>query len=156
MKKSNKYLKIILIIIWMIIIFIFSSENGNKSENTSRKITDKVIELVTDEEAKENKILVENTDKIIRKLAHYSIYTVGGVLIMSYAYTIGKNRKPQILYSIIFGASYAITDEIHQFFVSERSARIFDVGIDTLGVITGILIYLVLRKTIEIFKEIKK
>ena len=33
--------------------------------------------------------------------------------------------------------------------IIRRSARIFDVGIDTLGVITGILIYMTLMKLIN-------
>ena len=34
-----------------------------------------------------------------------------------------------------------------------RSARVFDVSIDTLGVITGIAIYVVIRKNIERRKD---
>ena len=69
---------------------------------------------------------------------------------MNYAYTTDKKPKEKVIYSILFGAGYAVTDELHQFFVSGRSARIFDVGIDTLGVATGILIYLIIRKVIDI------
>lgn len=71
-------------------------------------------------------------------------------LIMNYAYTINTKTKEKIIGSIVFGAGHAVTDELHQLFVSGRSARIFDVGIDTLGVITGILIYLITRKVIKI------
>lgn len=148
-----KIFKIILILIWMVAIFTFSNENGEKSGNTSKKVTIAIVETVTDTEVDEDEPIIEKTDKIIRKLAHYTIYTIGGLLIINYFYTIDKGTKEKILYSIIFGAGYAITDEIHQFFVSERSARIFDVGIDTLGVITGILIYLVIRKGIEVAKR---
>lgn len=69
---------------------------------------------------------------------------------MNYAYTTEKTMKQKMLYSITFGAGYAITDEIHQFFVSGRSAQILDIGIDTAGVIIGVLIYLTLRKLIEL------
>ncbi len=68
---------------------------------------------------------------------------------MNYTYSIEKTKKQKILGSLLFGAFYATTDEIHQYFVPGRSARLFDVGIDTLGVLTGILIYLVLRKLID-------
>lgn len=148
-----KIFKIILILIWMVTIFTFSNESGEKSGNTSKKVTIAIVETVTDTEVDEDEPIIEKTDKIIRKLAHYTIYTIGGILIINYFYTIDKGTKEKIIYSIVFGAGYAITDEIHQFFVSERSARIFDVGIDTLGVITGILIYLVIRKGIEVAKR---
>ena len=65
---------------------------------------------------------------------------------MNYAYATDRKPKEKIIYSILLGAGYAVTDELHQFFVAGRSARIFDVGIDTLGVITGVLIFLVLLK----------
>lgn len=152
-EKCIKIFKIILVVIWMIIVFMFSNENGTESSNTSRKVTVTVVKTFSDKTEEENEPIIQRVEKVIRKLAHYSIYTIGGILIINYVYTIDKNNKEKVLYSIAFGAGYAITDEIHQFFVSERSARIFDVGIDTLGVITGIAIYLVIRKIIDTAKN---
>ena len=60
-----------------------------------------------------------------------------------------REEYRKILYSIIFGGSYAITDEIHQIWVPGRSGNIFDVGIDTLGVVTGVLIYITFRKILK-------
>lgn len=151
-KKQIKIFKIILIVIWMTVVFTFSNEGGTKSSNTSRKVTEVIVQTISDKSIDENEQLIEKTDKIVRKLAHYTIYTIGGILIFSYVNTIDKSKKEKILYSIAFGACYAVTDEIHQFFVSGRSARIFDVGIDTLGVITGIGIYLVIIKIIKTTK----
>ena len=148
-EKIIKILDIILIIAWMITVFMFSNQQGDKSSNTSRKVTTAVVQAISDKSVEENENIIEQLDKIVRKLAHYSIYTLGGILIINYAYTTDKNIKQKIVYSIAFGAFYAITDELHQFFVSNRSARIFDVGIDTLGVMTGILIYILIRKLFE-------
>lgn len=149
-KTQIKILKIILILIWMIIVFKFSAQKGEESGNTSRSFTVTIIQMITGKSVIENNPLLEMIETIIRKLAHYTMYTIGGFLIMNYAYSTDKNMKQKILYSITAGGIYAITDELHQFFVPERSARIFDVGIDTLGVITGVLIYIILRKVIEI------
>ena len=148
-KVQIKVIKIILILIWMTTVFSFSHQQGTDSGNTSRKVTEAVIQTLSDKSIEENEQLIERLDKVIRKCAHYSIYTIGGFLIMNYAYTTDKNKKEKVLYSIACGSGYAITDEIHQLFVPGRSARIFDVGIDTLGVVTGIVIYLVIRKMIE-------
>ena len=93
----------------------------------------------------ENKKIVEKVDRIVSKTAHFTIYAIGGFLIISYAYKKDKKKKV-LLICIAFGACYAITDELHQFFVSERSASTFDVAIDTMGVITGIVIYLIIKK----------
>lgn len=149
-KVQIKIFKIILIGIWMAIVFSFSNQGGTKSGNTSRKVTVAVVQVISDKPIEENEPLIEKVDKVIRKLAHYTIYSIGGFLIMNYAYATDRKPKEKIIYSILFGAGYAVTDELHQFFVSGRSARIFDVGIDTLGVATGILIYLIIRKVIDI------
>lgn len=148
-KQQIKIIKIILIVIWMVVIFSFSNQGGTKSSNTSQKVTKVIIDMVGNNSKAQNEQFIANLEKVIRKLAHYSIYTVGGILIMSYSYTLDKPRRQQVCESLIFGAFYAVTDELHQFFVPGRSARFFDIGIDTLGVLTGIGIYIVLRKCIE-------
>lgn len=148
-KTQIKIIGIIFIFIWMVSIFAFSGQVGTESSGTSKKVTEFIVQLVSDKSIEENEELIGNLDKVIRKLAHYTIYTLGGILIYNYANTTDKSKKEKILYSIAFGAGYAITDELHQFFVPGRSARIFDVGIDTLGVITGVLLYLVIIKIIQ-------
>ena len=139
-KAQIKILKIILIIIWMITIFIFSGQQGTESGDTSRKFTVAIVKIITGKSLELNDPFIEGIQLFIRKIAHFTIYAIGGFLIMNYAYTTDKTYRQKILYSIGFGGSYAITDELHQFFVSGRSGNIFDVGIDVLGVITGIFI----------------
>ena len=152
LKKYIKIFNVVLILIWMVVVFSFSGQVGTESSGTSRKVTEFIVQRISDKSIEENEDIIENCDKVIRKLAHYTIYTVGGILIFNYAYTTNKSQKEKILYSVIFGAGYAITDEIHQYFVPGRSARIFDVGIDTLGVITGVFICLVIIKIIQNIK----
>ena len=149
-KTQIKILKIILIIIWMVIIFWFSGQQGEESGDTSRKFTIKIIQILTGKDLASDDPFVEGIQFAIRKIAHFSIYAIGGFLIMNYEYTTDKAVKQKILYSIAFGGGYAITDELHQFFIPGRSGNIFDVGIDTLGVITGTLIYFAIRKIIEV------
>lgn len=151
-KTQIKILNIILIIIWMIIIFNFSGQIGTESGNTSRKFTVQIIKILTGKSLSIYEPFVDNLQSIIRKLAHFSIYTIGGFLIMNYQYGTNKKEYRKILYSIIFGGSYAITDEIHQIFVPGRSGNMFDVGIDILGVVTGVLIYITFR---EILKKVR-
>ena len=134
-------------------MFMFSAQKGEDSSNTSGTFTELIIRIFVGRNVDLNSPIIQMTETIIRKLAHYTIYTIGGFLIMNYAYATDKNLKDKIFYSICFGGCYAITDEIHQFFVPGRSARVFDVGIDTLGVVTGVLIYWILRKVIENIKN---
>ena len=148
-KKYIKVIKIILIIIWMIVVFIFSNQGGNESSGTSSKITKVVVDIVTKDKKESNNQMVEMTEKIVRKGAHDTIYTIGGFLIMNYTYSMEKAKKQKVLGSFLFGIFYAVTDEIHQYFIPGRSARLFDVGIDTFGVLTGICIYLAIMAIID-------
>lgn len=148
-KTQIKIFNIILIVIWMITIFIFSGQQGSESGDTSRKFTVAIIKIITGKSLELEDPFVEGIQLFIRKFAHFTVYAIGGFLIMNYAYTTSKTNKQKILYSIVSGGGYAITDEIHQLFVPGRSGNITDVGIDTLGVITGILMYIAIRKLIE-------
>jgi VanZ family protein len=56
----------------------------------------------------------------------------------AYLYGIGSGKKSPWL-ALGLCILYAVTDEIHQSFVPGRSPRIFDVGIDTLGTLLGLL-----------------
>lgn len=143
-----KIIGIILILMWMITVFIFSNEKATESKLTSRKVTIAIVQAISGEDISDNEELLKRTDKIVRKLAHYTLYTVGGGLIISFAYTMDKTKKEKILYSLAFGICFVITDEVHQLFVPGRTGRLLDVGIDTLGIITGILIFLIIKKMI--------
>lgn len=155
-KTQIKILKIILIIIWMIAIYIFSSQQGTESGNTSRNFTKVIIQILTGNSIEADKSFIEGIQLFVRKMAHFTIYAVGGFLIMNYNYTTERKLKQKILYSIVFGAGYAITDELHQLLVPGRSGNIWDVIIDSFGVITGVGIYLILRKIIEVIIKNKK
>ena len=43
--------------------------------------------------------------------------------------------------SIFLSFLYACSDEVHQLFIVERTGRILDVFIDTLGASTGVFLY---------------
>ena len=156
-KIQIKVVKIILIIIWMITVFRFSNQGGTESSSTSAKVTKVIVDVVVNDKKEENKVQIANKiEKVVRKFAHYTIYTIGGVLIMNYAYTTDKTKKQQTFGSLLFGVFYAVTDEVHQYFVPGRSARVFDVGIDTLGVITGIIIFTIIISIINKIRNTKK
>jgi hypothetical protein len=72
-------------------------------------------------------------DVILRKAAHAAEYAVLGALLMR-----ALGREPQALAA---GIAYAVSDEIHQYFVGGRHASPIDVGIDALGVAIGIVAF---------------
>ena len=147
----NRMLLLILILIIFITIFRFSSENSTKSEDTSGKVVNAVIEINPKSKKLnelEKKRLGEKMVKPIRKLAHFTIYMMLGIAVMNYMNTYKMYNKRRIILTIIVGMLYATSDEIHQFFVPGRSAEVRDVCIDTLGVICGVIIATVVKNTI--------
>ena len=146
--KIKKIITIILIIAWMTLVFYFSNQISDDSSKLSGGITRAILNFFNILEGKtlEQQSAIET---IIRKLAHYSIYTIGGILILSHVnlYKISANKK--VIVSQLIGTLYAATDEIHQLFVPGRSGEIRDLCLDSLGVITGIIIILIILKCRE-------
>jgi VanZ family protein len=77
-------------------------------------------------------------DLVLRKLAHTAEYAVLGLLLFRALGLAGT--------AFGLGVAYAITDEIHQAFVSGRVGSPVDVLIDAAGVAIGILLALRLRR----------
>lgn len=137
------------------IIFGFSSQDGEESGGISSRVTEFILEKSNTykniEENRQDEIF-ERTEKIIRKIAHFSIYALVGFLLMGLVSTFKLKEKSRILISLILGVLYATSDEIHQLFSPGRSAQITDVYIDTLGILVGIFVILLF---IKIFEKIK-
>lgn len=157
-KKTNYKLIIIriilsiLILINFITIFGFSEQNGEQSTGLSRSITLSVLNTFDDyneplTETQEAQVL--NVEHIIRKLAHFTIYTILGLLLMSLTETFDFTNKKRLLLSVLIGFLYACLDEFHQSFTPGRTPLFTDVFIDTLGVIVGSLIVLICVKIIQ-------
>ena len=100
--------------------------------------------------------MVEHGNPIIRKLAHFSIYALVGVWIMSFMSTFNIRLYKKWIISMLVGALYAASDEFHQSFVPGRGPSIIDVGIDSLGVFTGILGVLIIISIYIALKSDKK
>lgn len=133
--KTKRIIYTTLLILWMIIIFCFSNQTGEESQLVSNKIVNgmiNIIDYITD-----NRLSVEEISLIVRKLAHFTIYFILGILAFLTLNSYGV-RKP-LIFSIILCLLYAITDEIHQLFVNGRYGSIIDVMIDSFGSIIGII-----------------
>lgn len=127
--KLKRLILLVLIVMWAILIFGLSGQNGTESSGLSRKI----VALFT-----QNEEIIDKVEPYIRKVAHFSEYGLGGVLFTLLLSTYKwKDRKIMII-SIILGIWYASMDEIHQLLVEGRNGSIVDVYIDTLGFSTGV------------------
>ena len=57
-----------------------------------------------------------------------------------------KKHHFSYLAALIFSFSYAVFDELHQFFIFGREGKISDVGIDVIGIILALSVYRIVRK----------
>ena len=143
----KKAISITLVIIWMIIVFLFSSQIGDDSQVTSGNTIRKIITFLNNDiDRVILEEIVEFLQPFTRKIAHFTLYTLGGIVIFNMFNCFKLQRNKKIIYSFLTGALYASTDEIHQLFVPGRSGMIKDVLIDSLGIITGILIMMLIIK----------
>lgn len=138
--KIKRIVYTILLIIWMIVIFVFSNQNSTTSQSNSDKVASNIVsavETVTKQEIteKEKNDFIEDTRVLIRKSAHFFLYFVLGIL--TYLTFISYNIPKTLIISIIFCFIYACSDEIHQIFSDGRTFKLLDIIIDTLGSLIG-------------------
>jgi len=139
-KKLYKLISILLCILWMGIVFVLSHEPANDSSETSGNVIRWILKVFEPNEDEDVLIKhIEFLQPIVRKLAHFTLYMIGGILIYNFVsiYVIEKSK----ILSSLCGCFYAVTDEIHQLYVAGRSGELRDVAIDTAGVVTGIAIF---------------
>lgn len=138
--KGKRIAFTLLVILCVCMIFLFSHQNGIKSESISDGFTIKLIEVYSKitkkeilEERKEELVIIMRN--FVRKSAHFTIYLLLGIFV--YGSLLSYGVKHAFIYSILFCFLYACTDEVHQLFVSDRTGRVFDVFLDTCGAFVG-------------------
>ena len=139
----------VLLICTLFTIFRFSSQNGTQSKGISTKVTEFILSFsqkYQKADTKEKTQIRNRTNAIIRKVAHFSIYTLLGFLLMGLMTKTKIKEKWRILITVGLGIIYAILDEFHQSFSPGRTPKITDVYIDTLGIILGVLLILLITK----------
>lgn len=134
-----------LLVIHMCVIFMFSMQPASESGTQSKGFTIAVMNILPGLSAKsadEKLAIAENIDFYIRKCAHFSIYAVLGFLALFafLSYDKIKRSKRKYLYIMLFCLLYAVSDEIHQYFVPGRACRLFDVCVDFCGSLCGICV----------------
>lgn len=139
----KKIISFIVLILWMIVIFSFSSADANKSTGTSDKVITTMIEIkdkITNNETPNNEkeIIVKNSSFYIRKIAHITEYLILGFLMFN---LLKQYSVTNIYYAIGLSILYSCTDEFHQLFINGRSGSIRDILIDSIGILIGTYLY---------------
>lgn len=148
-----RMIAISLLVLWCVLIFVFSSQNAEKSSATSDGLVSKVIDTVYPEykklsEAKQQSI-TDAVTHTVRKSAHFFEYFVLGILSFGVTVTFDKYKiSVRNAATVFFCAMYAVSDEIHQYFVSGRACRFTDMLIDIAGSLFAVLILTLIFKKI--------
>ena len=146
-----------LVLLWMGFIFWMSATPGEESNSMSGEVTDllrriffKHWDILTADELAVQKSLLKH---LVRKFAHYTEYMILGIFMGGFFSQFKLRYFPRLIFPILIGALYALSDEWHQSFVDGRAMQAFDVFIDSFGVVTGTFIGVGILASVMLFRE---
>ncbi|MEE1086375.1 MAG: VanZ family protein [Schaedlerella sp.] len=147
--KSRFILGLCFTLLWMGIIFSLSSQPSNQSDETSLGIGRIIAEIVKPDfeqiSADEQDQLVESWNHAIRKTAHFAEYAILGVFCGFMVLQVSISIKKGWILAVIMCMLYAISDEVHQYFVPGRACQVGDICIDTFGAVCGVIVVVFIR-----------
>jgi VanZ family protein len=126
---KKRFLYYALVLLWMALIFWFSSAGHEVSTSQS----DGVIRSI------QNVTGIELPEQIVRKAAHVTLYFVLGALLTVLVRTYDVRWRQAVLLAVAIACIYATTDELHQLVVGGRSGQVSDVVLDTIAAAAGAL-----------------
>ncbi len=131
LKNRDKIISSILLLLWCGLIFYFSQQNGQESLEDSNFIVYILNAIVKIFNSYLDVSKIPYITLIVRKLAHFFLYFV--LYILAFNFSKKHLIKKIFLFSILFCILYAISDEVHQLFINERSFKLLDILIDSSG-----------------------
>lgn len=131
-QKFKTMIPWVLLIIWCILIFSFSAKTADQSTKDSDKIIFSFVK-------KMDRSLYDKLSILVRKSAHFFLYFLLGVF-SQFAFSTLKKIKHLYRLSFYFCALYAVSDEVHQFFVPGRSCQLADILLDSVAACCSILL----------------
>ena len=147
--KAFRITAALFLVLWMILIFTFSSQNAEVSSETSGTVVQKLCEVFYPDfkavPAEEQTDIISSFQFIARKSAHFSIYTVLGIL-SALTFISYKGIRFYLRFAISAAVCllYAVSDEIHQYFVGGRGAMVSDVLLDSAAALTAVTLFWIL------------
>lgn len=142
-KKLFIYRMVLLCLILSLLIFIFlySNQPGEssyeQSEGVASGVVDAVVPGFSGSDDPDDQTIMLFFHKVIRKAAHVCEFALLSFLVTLFLQTYDIKKWLLALSSIGFTILYAISDEVHQIFVPNRTCTLSDVCFDSLGAILG-------------------
>lgn len=127
--------------LWAACISWFST--GAFSAQSTNRYIDPALRLLLGELSPEAFRLAHT---IIRKSAHFVEYTILAALTCRALTAPGTRVNARVVVrTLVYCTLYACADELHQFFVQNRTASPYDVAVDTTGASVGALAFAAVR-----------
>ncbi len=150
-------------LLMMYLIFSFSSQDGTASGNLSYQISGIIVESANEAfelhwSGSEMDYYIERIHRPVRKLAHVTEYFLLAVSISFPLYVYGVRGLWLPLLAGGFCVGFAALDEYHQSFVAGRGPSKKDVGIDSIGILAGVLMvqFLCFLGRVTIFRPLAR
>ena len=149
MKRFNVVLRWLLVLFWMGLMFYLSHQAAGESDSLSSDLTEIIIENI--ERFTSTRVDIDLFHHLVRKNAHFFAYFILSLLTLSALKWSGFTGYKWIGTALLICVLYAVSDEVHQLFISGRSGEFKDVLIDSGGALSGIFVYVSIGK---IFKKV--
>jgi len=153
---NKKILLWTIAVLWMIVIFSLSSQpaeisNANSKSGTKilLKATESIYKVDIDSNTKEATKLINNANNTLRDYAHTSVFFVLAILVYSAMRNKGGYSIKALIFSFLICFIFSILDEIHQIFTPGRGFQVSDLGMDFIGIISGIIIFILASRHIK-------
>ncbi len=139
--QTKRYLSYALVAIWMVVIFVFSSQDSEVSDQQSGLFVELLGGIVGEGSGHEGVLTF-----VTRKAAHIFLYLVLGVLLYNVVRYFSVPVRRAVLLSVAIACLYAVSDEIHQLYIPGRSGEARDVVIDTVASSVGVGGYMLVER----------
>lgn len=130
--KKLRIVSVLAAVAIMAVIFALSARNGDASDEMRLSLTSVLFSPDFDFEM--------FIDFVVRKFTHFVGFAALAVPVYLFAESFRISESLSCIYSSLFTILYAVSDEIHQYFVDGRSCRLDDFFVDSAGAICTVII----------------
>lgn len=137
-------------------IFYFSSQPAHQSQELSDGLLWKLLAFF----GLEDDASIDRYGKLIRKIAHFLEYAALGLSTGLFFTELFTGSITALCRGGYWAGGlcvlYAVSDEMHQYFVPDRSMQLSDVLLDCVGAMTALLFLLAMKNYIYFHREERK
>ena len=134
---------LVMLVMWQ--IFSFSHQKAAVSLEQSGGATETIMGIVSDNfhelPKKDKQTVIDQLQQLTRKSAHLIIYFVLGFLCCNMFYSFKIRMIKSGILALVLSVVYAISDEIHQYFIPGRACAVSDMALDSAASLVGVVVF---------------